>query len=101
MPVTLFTDNKSLHDAIKSSKYIQNRQLQIDFAAVKESISQNEIEYVEWINTKQQLAVQLMKSGANTKLLLNTIITGSISVNDPLTTVIHIVLYFMTQVKRT
>ena len=68
---------------------------------IDESISQNEIEYVEWINTKQQLAVQLMKSGANTKLLLNTIITGSISVNDPLTTVIHIVLYFMTQVKRT
>ena len=44
-----------------------------------ESISRNEIENVEWINTKQHLADPLTKSGANTKLLLNTIITGSIS----------------------
>ena len=61
------------------------------------SIGRNEIENVEWTNTKQQLAYPMTKSGANTKLLLNTIITGSISVSDPWTTVIHILLYYMTQ----
>ena len=82
MPINLFTDNKSLYDAIKSSKYVENKRLRIDIAAVKESISQNEIDNVELINTKQQLADPLTKSSANTKLLLNTIITGNISVND-------------------
>ena len=71
MPVTLFTDNKSLYDAIKSSKYVQNKRLRIDIAAVKESI-----------NTKQQLADPRTKSGANMKLLLNMIMKGSILVND-------------------
>ena len=83
MLVTLFTDNKSLYDTIKSSKYVQNKRLGIDVAAVKESISRNEIENVEWINTKQQLPYPLTKSGAKRKSLLNTIITGSILVSDP------------------
>ena len=79
MMVTLFTDNKSLYD----SKYVQNKRLGSDIAAVKESISRNEIENVEWINTKQQLPYPLTKSGAKRKSLLNTIITGSILVSDP------------------
>ena len=96
MLVNWFTDNKSLYNAIKSSKYAQNKQLWIDIAAAKELISPNEIENIEWIITKQQLADPLTKSGANTKLLLNTIITGSISVSNSWTTVIHVVLHYMT-----
>ena len=47
MLVNWFTDNKSLYNAIKSSKYAQNKQLWIDIAAAKELISPNEIENVE------------------------------------------------------
>ena len=97
IPVTLFTDNKSLYDAIKSSKYFQNKWWQIDIAVVEKFISRNEIENAEWINTKQQLADPLTKSSGNTKLPLNRIIVRSISVSDPRTTVIHIGLYYMTQ----
>ena len=68
--VTVFTDNKSLYDAVKSSKYVQNKQLGIDIAAVKESINHNEIKNIEWINTKRQLADPLTKSGANTNFVV-------------------------------
>ena len=97
IPVTLFTHNKSLYDAIKSSKYFQNKWWQIDIAVVEKLRSRNKIENAEWINTKQQLADPLTKSSANTKLPLNRIIVRSISVSDPRTTVIHIGLYYMTQ----
>ena len=53
LPVTVFTDNKSLYDAVKSSKYVQNKRLRIDIAAVTESINHYEIKNIEWINAKQ------------------------------------------------
>ena len=53
LPVTVFTDNKSLYDAVKSSKYVQNKRLRTDIAAVTESINHYEIKNIEWINTKQ------------------------------------------------
>ena len=82
LPVTVFADNKLLYDAVKTSKYVQNKRLLIDTAAVKESINHNEIKNIEWINTKPQLADPLTKSGANTNLLLKTLSTGKISVTD-------------------
>ena len=81
LPLTVFTDNKSLYDAVKLSKYVQNKQLRIDTAAVKESINQSEIKNIAWINTKR-LADPLTKSGANTNFLLKTLSKGKISVTD-------------------
>ena len=103
MLVNWFTHNKSLYNAIKSSKYAQNKQLRIDIAVVKELISPNEIENVEWIISKQQLADPLTKSGANTKLLLNTIITGSILVSNSWTTkfMLCYIIWPIIMVKRT
>ena len=71
--VTVFTDNKSLYDTVKSSKYVQNKRLRIDIAAVKESINHSEIKNIEWINKKRHLADPLTKSGDNSNLLLKTL----------------------------
>ena len=81
LPLTVFTDNKSLYDAVKLSKYVQNKRLQIDTAAVKESINHSEVKNIESINTKR-LADTLTKSGANTNFLLKTLSKGKISVTD-------------------
>ena len=68
-PITILTHNKSLHDAIQYSKYVQNKRLRIDIGAIKETLMKEEIHKIKLINSTQKLADALTKSGANTSLL--------------------------------
>ena len=75
IPIHLYTDNKSLIDAIKSSKYVNEKRLRIDITAFKEFISENQIQIAKWMNSKEQLADVLLQ-GANPYALLKVLNNG-------------------------
>ena len=78
-PITILTDSKPLCDAIQSNKFVQNERLRIDIDAIKEPLMKQEIHEIKWINSTQQLADILTKTGANTSLLLNVLRKGTLS----------------------
>ena len=62
-------DNKSLFDALYSSKSIEDRRLRIDIAVLRDMIDRAEISDVSWVGTSLQLADCLTKRGASTQRL--------------------------------
>ena len=63
MTITGKTDSRTLEKAIASATGVSNQRLRIDIAAVKEMVKREEIERIEWIGSKQQLADGLTKAG--------------------------------------
>ena len=73
VPVKCFVDNKSLVDALSSMKKVDNKYLRINIAMLKEMLEKGEINSVEWIDTKKQLANCLTKKGASPATLIEAI----------------------------
>ena len=75
LPLQVLTDNKSLQDALKSSKYVLDRRLRIDISSLKELIDYEHMQ-ICWVPTDEQLADVLTKTGVNADKLINTLVTG-------------------------
>lgn len=73
VPVKCFVDNKSLVDALRSMKKVEDKYLRINIACLKEMLERNEISSVEWIETKKQVANCLTKKGASPLTLIEAI----------------------------
>ena len=56
VPIICVTDNKSLCEAIKSTKHVSERRLRLEISHIKELISNNQIKNLVWSDTKHQLA---------------------------------------------
>ena len=72
IPMHCVADNKSLWDALASTKYITEKRSQIDIGALKEAIKNNNIEHISWVKTNEQLADSLTKYEASSVPLVNT-----------------------------
>ena len=79
-PVRVFVDNRSLYDAVRTTRLITEKRLLVDLAALREMQEKREIE-VEWISTKQQLADCLTKAGANKQKLVNVLCQGKLDLD--------------------
>ena len=77
IPMEVVTDNRSLVDALDSSKPVADKRLRIDISALKEAIKQHQIK-CHWVPTELQLADCLTKLGASSLKLMNTIETGKL-----------------------
>ena len=77
IPVTGFTDNKSVTEALKTTKLVDDKRLRIDIASIKEMILNNNVQ-VKWCPGKVQLANSLTKRGAHGMELLKVIQTGKL-----------------------
>ncbi|CAC5365129.1 purA [Mytilus coruscus] len=64
IPITAFIDNKSVTEALKSTKLIEDKRLRIDIEAICEMIQNNYVE-VKWCPGKVQLANSMTKRGAS------------------------------------
>ncbi|KAL5007820.1 hypothetical protein ScPMuIL_016626 [Solemya velum] len=64
IPITAFIDNKSVVDAIHSTKLVEDKQLRIDIAAILEMTLKNSV-HVKWCPGKLQLANTMTKRGAS------------------------------------
>ena len=69
-------DNKSLVDALSSSKCIEDRRLRIDMAVISDMLTRKELKSVSWVPTTQQHADCLTKRGASTEQL-RAVLSGS------------------------
>ena len=65
IPTEVYIANKSLHDVLRSRKYVTNKHLGIDIGALKEIIYNKKFESITWIKSAQQIADSLTKPAAN------------------------------------
>ena len=73
------TDNHQLYDSVLSIGPIQDKRLRIEISILREMLNKIEINKINWIEKHFQIADCLTKSGASSKLLLNTFKFKSIS----------------------
>ena len=73
LAVHCFVDNRSLVEALDSSRGVEDRRLRIDIALLKDILSGGEIDSVSWVRTSEQLADCLTKRGASAQRLRSVI----------------------------
>ena len=56
IPLTAYTDNKSVIEAVFSTKLVDGQRLRVDIAAIREFIKTNDIHQIEWCTGDIQLA---------------------------------------------
>ena len=71
--VICITDNKSLVDALHSTKMMTDRWLRLNIYGIKSMLTEREVDSVQWIDTKNQLADCLTKKGSCRDNLINAI----------------------------
>lgn len=76
LPIVCFVDNRSLVEAIKSTKFVEDKRLRLEISAVKELISTRQVRQVYWTQSAYQLADCLTKKGASSFSLLKAISDG-------------------------
>ena len=56
VPIEAYVDNKSVVDAVHSTKLVEDKGLRLDVAALKQSLKKQEISKVEWCPGEKQIA---------------------------------------------
>ena len=65
-----YVDNKSLDESLRSTKQVQEKRSRIDIAEVQRMLESKEINEINWIPSKKNLADRLTKRGIDTSVLL-------------------------------
>ena len=78
IPILAYIDNKSLDESLRSTKQVQEKRLRIDIAEVQRMLESKEINEINWIPSKENLADGLTKRGIDTSVLLQCISTGKL-----------------------
>ena len=78
IPTEIYTDNKSLHDALQSQKYVSDKCLKIENGALKEMLHKKVIKNINWVKKEHKLANSLIKIGGDISLPINTLIGGKL-----------------------
>ena len=80
IPIIPYVDNRSVTEALLSTKLVEDKRLRIDIAALKQSIDLNEINVPRWIKGQDQLANVLTKKGASAYLLKEVLSTAKLHI---------------------
>lgn len=80
IPVEALVDNKSVEDAIYSTKSVDDKRLRIDVGSIKEMLNKKEVAKVQWIPGEKMLANALTKRGASSFDLLRSIQEGRLAI---------------------
>ena len=78
IPIDAIIDNKSITEALHSTKVVNNKPLNIDISAIKQSLQNTEIRSIRWCPGSLQLANLLTKHGAQSHILLDTLQSGQL-----------------------
>ena len=76
LPIDVYVDNRSVVDAIRSTKLVSDRRLRIDIAALKQTLEC--IRKVIWVPGSEQLANCLTKKGASSLDLMEIFRSGKL-----------------------
>ena len=78
LPVKCFVDNKSLVQAVHSTKGVDDKRLRVEIAYIKELLERGEVNQINWIpgSNSSMLANILTKSGVSGDSLLSVLQSG-------------------------
>ena len=82
MPLIAIVDNKSLVEAVHSTKLVDDKRLRLDIGAMREALQKGEISSITWCPGSAQLANCLTKRGAAAFQLLRVLQTGTLKVDQ-------------------
>ena len=82
LPIIVYTDNKSLHQNIHSTKQVHEKRLRINIAEIQRMLASGEVQTIDWVPSKLQLADCLTKRGASCDWLLECFNTGDLMLNS-------------------
>ena len=71
IPITAYTVNKSVIEAVFSTKLVDDKRLRVDKAAIREFMKTKDIYQIKWCAGVIQLANCMTKQGASGYQLLN------------------------------
>ena len=74
--IPIIVDNKSVIEAVYSTKLVDDKRLSVDIAVISESLARNEIREIKWCPGKDHLADCMTKCGASGYGLLNVFQEG-------------------------
>ena len=56
LPIIAYVDNKSLVEAVHSTKLVDDKRLRLDIGAIKESLHKREVVAIHWLPGMEQIA---------------------------------------------
>jgi len=65
IPLIAFVDNRSVVEAVYSTKMVDDKRLRIDLGAIKECLDTRNVQAVRWCTGDKQIANCLTKKGAS------------------------------------
>lgn len=63
--IEAYVDNRSVVEAIHSTRPVKNKRLRMDVAAIKESCQLHDVNRIKWVPGHSQLANSMTKQGAS------------------------------------
>ena len=79
IPVTAYTDNRSVIEAVYSTNMVDDKMLHVDIAAIRESLETNSFNEIKWCSGDIQLANCMPKQGASGYQLLDVLQNGKLN----------------------
>ena len=73
LPILKKTDSQSLVDSVHSSKTFEDNRVKVDICVLRDYLRLGEVQQIVWVDTKDQLADCLTKSGAPSQKLLDAL----------------------------
>lgn len=80
IPIVGFVDNKSVVEALYSTKLVDDKRLRLDMAAIRQSLDNGEVHTIKWCPGEFQLANSMTKRGASGYTLLSTLQKGKLKI---------------------
>lgn len=78
IPLEGYVDNRSVVEALHSTKMVDDKRLRLDLGAIKQSLNAGEVNAVKWCPGSLQLANVMTKRGASGLQLLEVIQSGKV-----------------------
>ena len=77
IPIKAHIDSNNLHQAIISTKFVEDKRLRLDIAQIQEEIKDQQVQ-VKWVNSDSMLADSLTKKNAKADKLMEALKTGTL-----------------------
>ncbi len=76
IPIAAYIDNKSVVEAVHSTKMVDDKRLRLDIAAVQQSLQRREVTSIQWCPGELQLANCMTKKGASGRQIMTLVQSG-------------------------
>ena len=81
IPMIAHVDSKNLYEAIRSTKFVEDKKLRLDIAQIQEAVVTENVE-IKWVPTGEMIADCLTKRGVKSEKILENLETGFINRGD-------------------